>query len=247
LEQKILKNFFSTVSKMSAPKVLVGCPTSFHKEYALQQYAEAVKNLDYDNFDILLVDNSKEDKYRDQIRKQNLPVIRGPYFEGARDRIVASRNILRQRAIEKGYDYLFSLEQDVIPKKDALKKLIETKKKVVTAIYVVSEIINSKRALVPQAFVKTGEEKELPDMRPLTLEEIDTGKVMNIISCGLGCVLIHKDILKKIRFRYEKSTFDDRWFCIDLFKKKIPIYADTGVICKHLILNRPYQWRDIKK
>ena len=32
---------------MENPRVLVGCPTSFHKEYALKQYTEAVKNLNY--------------------------------------------------------------------------------------------------------------------------------------------------------------------------------------------------------
>ena len=84
-------------------------------------------------------------------------------------------------------------------------------------------------------------------MRPLTDTELASNTLMRIVSCGLGCVLIHRDILKKITFRYENKVFDDRFFCIDLFKQKIPIYADTSIKCKHYIFNRPYPWSKIKK
>ena len=100
------------------PKILVGCPTSHHKAYCLKEYAEAVKSLDYPNYDILLVDNSPDEDYINKIKEHGLSVIKGHYFEGARDRIIASRNILRQKAIDEGYDYFFSLEQDVIPPRD---------------------------------------------------------------------------------------------------------------------------------
>jgi len=33
----------------------------------------------------------------------------------------------------------------------------------------------------------------------------------------------------------------------DLYNKKIPVYADTSIKCKHLIYNRPYPWSKIKK
>ena len=88
------------------PKILVGCPTSFHKEYALEAYAKAIKSLTYKNFDILLVDNSEDNKYFEKIKSFNIPVIKGPYFPSARDRIVASRNLLREKVI-KDYDYFF--------------------------------------------------------------------------------------------------------------------------------------------
>ncbi len=45
------------------PKVLVGCPTSDYKEECLEEYAEAVKNLSYDNYEVLLIDNSKGNEY----------------------------------------------------------------------------------------------------------------------------------------------------------------------------------------
>src|SRR3989344_1313055 len=104
---------------MQNPRVLVGCPTSFHKEYALKEYANAVKSIEYND-----------------------------------------------------YDYFFSLEQDVIPGKDVLKKLISHNKEVVSGIYLVHNIINNKRVLIPQAFIELPNKIDnLPNMRWLTREE----------------------------------------------------------------------------
>ena len=233
---------------MENPRVLVGCPTSSHKEYALKQYAEAVKNLDYKNYDILLVDNSQNDNYFNKIKNHGLNVIKGEYYEGALKRIVNSRNLLRKYVLDNNYDYLFSLEQDVIPDKNALSKLISHDKKVVSGIYFVHNIINNQRILIPQAFIGLeNKTNNLPDMRWLTKQEVFSNKLIKIVSCGLGCVLIHKNILEQIEFRTENNVFDDRFFSLDLYKKNIPMYCDTSVKCKHLVLNRPYPWNEIKK
>ena len=230
------------------PRVLVGCPTSFHKEYALKEYAESVKFLSYDNYDVLLVDNSPDNNYFDKIKSLGLNVIKGEYFEGAIKRIITSRNTLRKYALDNNYDYLFSLEQDVIPNRDALTKLVSHNKDVVSGIYFVHNIIGNRRVLIPQVFLELPNKiNNLPDMRWLTEEEFLSNKLIKIISCGMGCVLIHKNILRKIEFRSENNVFDDRFFGIDLYKKNIPMYCDTSVKCKHLILNRPYSWDKIKK
>ena len=230
------------------PKVLLGCPTSFHKEYALKEYAEAVKTLDYDNYDILLVDNSPDDIYLNKIKNLGLNVIKGKYFESAIKRIIISRNLLREYTIKNNYDYLFSLEQDVIPNKDALTKLISHNKEIVSGIYFVHNIIDGKRMLIPQIFIELpNKTSNLPDMRWLTEEEFNSNGLIKIVSCGMGCVLIHRNVLEKIEFRSENEVFDDRFFAIDLYKKNIPMYCDISVKCKHLILNRPYPWNKIKK
>ncbi|MAG47634.1 hypothetical protein CL617_03435 [archaeon] len=233
------------------PKILVGCPTSFHKEYALAEYVKGLKAIDYPNFDILIVDNSKDEYYFNKIKEKNVPVIKGPYYKNARDRIIVSRNILREKAINENYDYFFSLEQDVIPPKDALLNLVKHDKKMISCIYFLHNIFENRRELTPQAFLslKTEEKGILPSMRPLNDYELDSNKLIKIVSCGLGCVLIHKSILEEIEFRYDKETeaFDDRFMCIDLYNKDIKIYCDTSIKCKHLILSRPYPWNEIKK
>ncbi len=233
---------------MLQPRVLVGCPTSFHKEYALHQYAEAVKKLTYKNHDVLLVDNSQGNDYLEKINAIRIPAIKGPYFESARDRIVASRNILREKVLNENYDYFFSLEQDVIPPEDIIEKLIQHNKKVTAAIYFANNIVPGETLskLIPLVYVL--EDEKTLSMRPLNNNELwKDQKLMKVVSAGLGCVLIHKDVLKEVEFRYDLNSFDDRWFFLDLYSKQIPVYADTSIKCKHLIYNRPYSWSKIKK
>ncbi len=230
------------------PRILVGCPTSFHKEYALKQYAEAIKRLTYKNHDVLLVDNSQSEDYLKKIKTFGIPVIKGPYFESARDRIVASRNILRQKVIDEDYDYFFSLEQDVLPPADILEKLTAHNKKVISAVYFADNVIPGETLsrLIPLAYIL--EDEKTLSMRPLNEGELwKKPGLMKVVSAGLGCVLIHREILKEIQFRHDLDSFDDRWFFIDAYHKKIPVYVDTSIKCKHLIYNRPYPWKEIKK
>ena len=229
------------------PKILVGCPASFHKEYALKEYADAVKSLTYKNFDMLLVDNSKDNVYFEKIKEFNLPVIKGPYFPSARDRIITSRNLLREKALNENYDYFFSLEQDVLPPKDILQNLLKHNKKLITAVYFAHNILeDNARELIPLVYKLTN--PETLSMRPLNETELwQNHGLHEVISAGLGCLLVHRDILKEIKFRYEKNTFDDRWFFIDCYNKKIKAFADTSVKCKHLINNRPIPWSKIEK
>ena len=49
------------------------------------------------------------------IDAMGLKVIRDKWQPKARDRLVSSRNKIREYALENGYDYFLSLEQDVIP------------------------------------------------------------------------------------------------------------------------------------
>ncbi|MBI2105460.1 hypothetical protein HYT56_01320 [Candidatus Woesearchaeota archaeon] len=229
-------------------RILVGCPTSFHKEYCLKEYAEAIKKLTYNNYDLLLVDNSEDDNYLEKIKSLNLPVIKGPYFESARDRIIASRNILRQRVIDENYDYFLSLEQDVLPPADIIERLLQHKKEVMTGVYFANNVIPGEISskLIPLVYIL--EDKKTLSMRPLNEYELWKNQgLMQVVSAGLGCVLISKKVLEKIEFRYELNSFDDRWFFLDLYNQKIPAYADTSIKCKHLIYNRPYPWSKIKK
>ena len=221
-------------------KVLVGCPTSNHKFYCLNKYVNAVKNLSYKDYDILLVDNSKTEHYYNTIKKY-LNVKKDKYFESARERIVHSRNILRNYVLDKKYDYFLSLEQDVIPPQNVIERLINYKKDIVSGVYFV---YNDENVLVPLIYKKVKKD----EVRNLTFEEIKEPNLITVDACGLGCVLISRKVLEKISFRYDpsKEAFDDMWFSLDAVKNGFKIYCDTSVKCKHLIKGR-WSWADIKK
>ena len=226
-------------------KILVGCPTSDYHEYALEEYSEAVKSLTHKNYDVLLVDNSKDDAYMKKLKASGLPAVKGPWHEEAKERIINSRNILRQKILDDKYDYFLSLEQDVIPPKNIIERLLQHKKRVVTGIYF--NYINVKKSveLAPVVWSKVNMEKE--ERYFLRPSELNKG-LIKIAMSGLGCILIHRSILEKIKFRYENKypAFDDIFFGLDCKENKVNIYADTNIICKHLIKNRPWSWRNLK-
>ena len=221
------------------PRILVGCPTSFHKEYCLKKYADAVKGLTYKNHDVLLIDNSPEDDYFKKIKEAGLPVIKGPYFESARDRIVASRNILRKKVLEENYDFFLSLEQDVIQPADIIENLLQHKKEVISAVYFMPHI----NGLIPMLGIR-GKEK----YSYLQFDMVDkSNELMQVDYAGMGVILISKKVLEKINFRTdEKPGFDDWFFCKDVEKEGFKIFADLSIKCKHLLKNRPWSWKDIK-
>ncbi|MAG20182.1 hypothetical protein CL618_01995 [archaeon] len=219
-------------------KILVGCPTSNHKEYCLDQYISSIKSLTYKN-DILLIDNSENKDYYKKIKEKGIPVIKDKYRETARDRIIHSRNILRRLVLDNGYDYLFSLEQDVIPPKDVIERLLSHKKDIISGVYYKKIYITVKdkeyTKIVPLLWKITKEDKEKKLMTYITDEELQTS-LLNIDMCGLGCLLIHRNVLEKVKFRYEKQekSFDDTWFCKDAIKNNFKIYTDPTLKCKHL-------------
>ena len=217
-------------------KVLVGCPTCDIYEYCLDEYIDAAKNLSYPNYDILIVDNSKTDEYKKKIQSKGIKCIKDKYIEPAVKRIVNSRNILREKALN--YDYFLSLEQDVIPPKDIIEQLLKTNKKVISGI----TFSKLQGRILPLIWKENGEK-----IRFYKPEELEPRRIEKIRTAALGCILIHKEVLEKIEFRYEKNKecFDDMFFCNDLNQKNIPLYADTGLKCKHLIKNKT--WKNIQK
>ena len=226
------------------PKVLVGCPTAWMKEYCLDDYAQIVKSLTYPNYDILVVDNSPNNGYYNKIKNKGLPIIKDKYFEGAKDRIIHSRNILRDYILENNYDYFFSLEQDVVPPKDVIERLLKHNKNIISGVYFNFKIINNERKPTPMLWGKIDEKGNL---QYLEEEKIFSPQLLKIAACGLGCVLIHRNILEKIKFRYEKeSGFDDVWFSKDARDNNLEIYADTSIRCLHITL-REGKWKDIKR
>ncbi|MBS3107984.1 glycosyltransferase [Candidatus Woesearchaeota archaeon] len=231
-------------------KVLVGCPTSDYKAYCLKEYLNSVKSLNYDNYDVLIVDNSKTDDYAGKIKESGIKVIKMPYHESARQRIIDSRNKIREEFLAGNYDYFLSLEQDIIPPRDIIQRLLAYNRDVVAGLYFTvqnktlsnGQIIETLRPLVWVT---------LPDQDPNKMFYLDekfaekSNDFIQAYATGLGCMLISRKVLEKIKFRFEgPSGFDDVHFCSDLEKNHIPLFVDLSVKCKHNITN--WCWKGIK-
>src|SRR3989344_3371358 len=251
LNLKSFINCNSLSSFMSNPKVLIGCPTSYHSEYALKHYKKGIDKIDYNNYEVLIVENSDpkvdNNAYVEKIKQIGLPVIKAKTTKDVRDTIVFSRNLLRAKVLENDFDYFLSLEQDVIPPPNVIKKFledIEKSKKTNNEIKVISGVVfyynwnekGDKLVPSPQLWDFDTEDRDSEYMYYISPKDLNTPQVKEIKASSLSCVFIHKDVLEKVRFRvdHNEKGFDDMFFCMDLLKKGFKLYVDTEVRCDHL-------------
>ncbi len=235
---------------MNAPRVLIGCPTCDVYEYCLDEYASRVKELTYPQYDIVIADNSKTDKYVQRLQAKGLPVVKTPYLEDVRERIVCARNVLRERVLSEGYDYFLSLEQDVIPPKDVVERLLGHQKLVISGVYykyfTVSYAQKGKivkegvQKIMPLIYTFVPGMKAADNAHMCSAEEVAGEKVFRIRAAGLGVMLMHRSVLERVKFRSSKDggTFDDMLFANDLFHLNIPMFVDTSVKAKHMITRK---------
>lgn len=221
------------------PKILVGGPTSHHFRYCVDEYIEALKNLSYDNYEILLVDNSKDDEYfnyiKDKVQAVKLPI----YYENARERVAESKNIMREKVLNENYDYFLNLDTDTIPPKDIIERFLAHKKDIITGVYykifnvtIMPQNVN-KEMIMPLIYTKIQDR-----IHQCTAEEVESPRLMQIYGCGSGCLMVSKDVLNRIKFRFDETIWDDMKLCEDAEKLNIPVFCDTSVKCMHLILKK---------
>jgi GT2 family glycosyltransferase len=237
-------------------KILVGSPVSDLYDYCFEDFLASRKSLTYPNHDLFFVDNSQTKGFYNKLQQYSLPSVRIPYIENARERMIQSRNILRKKVLEENYDYFLNLDQDIIPPKDIIESMLKHKKQILTGVYFVyNNQYSSEKAkhLIPTIWI-SGEDFSEGDLdganiRLMHPREIEETKITKIVACGSGCLLIHRDVLEKIEFRYDKffPYFDDNWFCRDAFYNKFDIFVDTSIKCKHLIKAKPWKWTELKR
>lgn len=233
---------------MALPKVLVCTPTSFTKDYCFKEWIENVINFTYPNFDIYICDNTafeENPNYSNYIKEYLADNYTKPVkityllIHGANllQRIALTHEECRGYCVQKDYDYMLHLESDVFPPTDIIERLLWNNKDVCGAVYYTDEGANRKAVL--QRIVELSDNKD--DIVSINFEPTEDigfmdGAVKQVGHVGLGCVLIKKEVLKKIQFRhdpeYPKHSADS-FFANDLYDLNIPIFADTSLVVKH--------------
>ncbi len=223
------------------PKILVGCPVYSGKKYITPYWIENVKNLNYSNFDIFVVDNSKPSEYFEKVfENQGIKILKSPYSKNPFERLAKARRLLNNYAMENGYDYLLSIEQDVIVPTNLIEDLLKHGKKVIGAPYIVSSHTNERRRLVDYVISASKLNVEYNTLNGIGVnewylsQEIQGKGLIQVKSCSLGCTLISTKILKKIPVRVDLSIAraDDSYFFHDCFNLKIPVFLDTSFLWK---------------
>jgi hypothetical protein len=212
----INKTFLDEVWGSKIPKVLVGTITYHGKDYCREEFEWRRISLTYDNYEI------KE--------------IWTDTFKGtSRDRITQGYNQLLEYFFESDYDYLLTLEADIIPPRYIIEALMEHNKDVISALYLIGPIKNR----YPCAFsgkkfrLKHPDGKETTGIQSYDFNQIDGSVIECPGGTGLGCCLIKRKVLQDIGcFRYGEAHCD-MYFHEDLYKKGYKGYVDSSILCKH--------------
>ena len=215
-------------------KVLIGIITSDRKDYCLDMFTQTIMNLNTIGLetDIVLIDNSEDPLYKNKLEDKGFYVIHNPWQRYVRDRITSSRNLLREITLKGNYDYLFSVDSDIFLRKEELQRLISYDKKFVFGPYPIKlDKIGVKLAVQrsPKIFY---------NLNMIGLGLIKTGAV------GMGCTLIHREILEKVKFRNDPKTLttkEDILFCDDALKLDYSIWTDFSKLISHMNTG----WADI--
>lgn len=144
-----------------------------------------------------------------------------------------AKNICMQAMLDGGFDYVFFVDSDTVPPEHALAALLEAKVPVISGIY---------RIMKRDA---DGTVKPVPIVTRLNaadeMKVVCEGRgVVPIDACGAGCMLVHRLVVEKTGPPWfetddwgEPRYGSDFWFCKEVRKAGIQIYAHFGVVCTH--------------
>lgn len=225
--------------KNTYPSIYIGCPTNEIKSYCIDEWVAATQQLNYpiSSITTALVDNSPNASFIMGL-KAKYPHLTTAWVnpEGLShyEYITKSQEVLRKKFLDSECEFLLSWECDIFPKNpNALNMLLSTKKAVVGFPYYIRKGIESQ-------FMVQVTEGIPPFLTTHNLEAIDAitftdGQLKKVYSVGMGFLLIHREVVKKIKFRVEKGikAHADTWFAHDLAMLNIPLYCNTKNICYH--------------
>lgn len=222
---------------MKLPKVLIFTAVYEGKEYCLADFMNEAAKINYPNKRHIFIDNSKTDTFYKKLKEWGLDIHRIERGANSREAIARSQNYARKIAIDEGYDYLFSLESDIMCPKDIVQDLMRHGKDVTTGFYYIGN--REKGVRVPCITLsKFNKTIGAYGTRLLAREEFEayTNQGLKQVQAGgMGCCLVHKRAFKRVAFTYDPrfTGHSDIYFFNDMFKRKIPVFVDTNIYCEH--------------
>lgn len=112
---------------MSDSKTIAAIIVTYNRKSLLEECLEALSKQTVQVFDIIVVDNASSDGTGDYLKEygKEHPIVY--YNTGANIGGAGGFNYGLRKAYELGYEYYWLMDDDTIPKEDALEKLLEAK------------------------------------------------------------------------------------------------------------------------
>lgn len=150
------------------------------------------------------------------------------------DNIDQIRNLIAHWATK--YDYLFSVDSDIVVPSDALTKMLAADKDIISGLYI--QRIPNTHTVEVYMDNNQGGFVHIPyqQLKPIN-------GVVEVAACGMGCALIKSTVFKSIdypHFVYRSALNHDHTFSEDVFfcqrarQHGFRIWADTTIQCDHI-------------
>ena len=219
------------------PKILIGAPTADLKNYCAKEWVENTKSILYPNsVDIFLADNSEDPKNVKFLKSLGVDAERVEFKkkDSIIKRITKSHNLVRKKALEGGYDFLLHLETDIFPPPEVLLSLLSHRKSVIGISYDIFDM-HDREPVMLQLEEDNDSEPSGAIIRGKYNYNAYDGTLKQALANGVGCTLIHRNVLEKVKFRFDKDRdgFCDSWFAYDIRELGIPMYVDTSMYAYH--------------
>lgn len=143
------------------------------------------------------------------------------------------RNLIAEWA--KHYDYLFSVDSDIVLPKNTLRNFIAADKDIISGLYI--QRIPNTHTLEIYMDTPNGGCTNMP------YELIKNRGIVEIAGCGFGCVLIKSEVFRTIpypHFEYHSAInhrdtiSEDIDFAIKARKHGFKLWADSSIHCEHI-------------
>jgi hypothetical protein len=231
------------------PKVLVSAPQAAAKKYAFERFIDNVMNFTYPNFDVKLFDNTDDQgiftsfmndyvikKHGQKAKFEALHTLTMHKMksDSVIERMARSHNDCRDFTLRLKYDYLLHLETDLFPQTDIIEQLMFSSKQVMSALYYVDNGVYRKPMIQRQVKLAP---RLLTSKNFMANEDLCfcNGEIKKVAHAGLGCILIHRSVLEKVKFRHINglNNHPDTYFAEDCAQQQIPIHLDTSIVVEH--------------
>jgi FkbM family methyltransferase len=143
------------------------------------------------------------------------------------------RNLIGEWA--KRYDYLFSVDSDIVLPKDTLTKMLAADKDIISGLY----IQRKPGEQILEVYMSTagGGCTNIP------YSLLENHSVVEIEACGMGCALIKSEVFRKMpypHFFYKEAltirdtVSEDVYFCRKAKEHGFTVWADATIKCDHV-------------
>lgn len=143
------------------------------------------------------------------------------------------RNLIAHWAA--GYDYLFSIDSDIVVPKDALVKMVGANKDIISGLYI--------QRIPGMHLLEIYEDR--PDgngFQNIPFAKTQNAGVMQISGCGMGCTLINSNVIRAMSYphfvyksaiSHADTMSEDVYFCMKARQMGFTVWADTDIHCEH--------------